>query len=71
MTFFDKLQAHKGGLIKVNLSGREQNLLNGEIGMICGVTHTGGLGEVTWVTLLIDGKVNDFLLLEDEVEFLK
>jgi len=70
MTFLEKLQAHKGGLIKITIYDAQETRLDG-IGMICGVElSTLGRRDRRWVSLLIDGSVQRFLLNEEDVQFL-
>jgi len=70
MTFLEKMQAHKGGLIRVKTGWRQGlDLVNGKVGMVCDSTD-GGSRLLTRVSLLIDGKISHFLLYEKDVEFL-
>ena len=81
MTFYEKFQAHKGGLVRVNRIKTRPQLDGwvGKIGMICAVDPIVGTlsfdEPVTefyaWVTLLIDENLREGFLYENEVEFLE
>jgi len=82
MTFFEKLQAHEGGLVRLNpvmsrFTLKSSELLSGKIGMICDAANSrlldGWIGEEgpVWMILLINGSTREALLYEDEVEFLE
>jgi len=73
-TFFEKLRAHEGGLVKLDISGgpwKSRHPLSGKTGMVCSVDVVGRTGTAAKVSLFIDGKVRTVYLYEDEVQFLE
>jgi len=80
VTFYEKLQAHVGGLVRVNHNSRRTLVLRaGEIGMIFAIDPIIGTLSLdkpgtefyAWVTLLTDGNIREGILCENEVEFLQ
>ena len=78
MTFYQKLQAHEGGLIKLYIpAGRlpaDLRWLSGKIGVVCSVGGAGCFFAsdcADRVCLFIDGKIHTVFLYKDEVEFLE
>jgi len=78
VTFFEKLQDHKGGLIRINpvmnlrLDRVNADLLLGKVGIICDVKQAFLVGpSYAWVSLFINGKVEEAFLHKNEVEFLQ
>ena len=73
MTFYQKLQAHEGGLIKLYIpEGRGMSSLSGKTGMVYSVPES--FFDRSWgfiVHLLIDGKFHTVLLYEEETQFLE
>jgi len=75
MTFLQKLQAHVGSLIKVNLTDfLLEDPLGGKIGMVCGATigsaWSTSKNPCIKVSLFINGKFCEVFLYEEEVQFL-
>jgi len=83
MTFYQKLQAHRDGLVKVNaptlwiINQGPTGRLNGKIGIIHAVCRqrifigSNGRDGAIDVTLFIDGNVHTVILYEEDVEFLE
>jgi len=72
MTFLEKIQTHKGDLIRINVTCRKANSLNGEVGMICCMTPSHAAdGSGVVMSLFIDGSVKFVLIYEGEVQFLE
>jgi len=76
MTFLEKMQAHKGELIKVNSGCRViRDFMNGEVGMVCDATVESWWSTIKnpciKVSLFIDGRALSVFLYESEVQFLK
>ena len=75
MTFFEKIQAHESGLVRLDIpTFRAERFLSGKTGMVCSVDVSAQavLGQTAAkVTLFIDEKVYTVFLFEKEVKFLE
>jgi len=76
MTFYQKLQAHEGGLVRLDIpEKRTERFLSGKTGVVCSVdvrsSGTVAGTEAAKVTLLIDGKIHAVFLYEEETQFLE
>jgi len=75
MTFFEKIQAHEGGLIRLDISeGRAKSFLSEKTGMVYSVSTfsppISGPRDGVIVDLFIDGKIHTVFLYEEEIQFL-
>jgi len=75
VTFLEKLQAHVGGLVRINtLSKRklwsavgDKIDLNGKVGIV----YSSNLAEQGVITFFIDGSVRTVHIYASEIEFLE
>ena len=71
-TFFEKLRAHEGGLIRLDIPEvRGLSFLSGKIGVLYSVPYSFFNPGAVAVHLLIDGKFRTVLLYEEETQFLE
>jgi len=73
VTFIQKLQEHRGGLVRLNVGHPYKGVQAGDVGMICDEQVLGDRGEVpslAWVTLFINGSVERYLLHETDIQLL-
>jgi len=74
MTFLKKLQEHRGGLVRLNISFLRPTalrLLSGKIGVVCSASRSPATFGAVHVCLFIDGKIHDDFFYDGEVEFLE